>query len=194
MRFSEPISRGSLFDARLPHCIVKVRHGAQQPAPAVGTDMKTGKVEVLAAGFEGKQFNGPNDVTIDAKGRLYFTDRSRFRVSGSRETEECAPACRRYIVWTRTGRSSAPRTPDTESPNGLVISPDDKTFYLIEAHKTEGGARAIRCLHPAGGWTGAPKMRVHYNFYPGRSADGGPSIAQGNLYAAAGLHRRRGRA
>ena len=35
-------------------------------------------------------------------------------------------------------------------------------------------------------------MRVFHNFYPGRSADGLCIDSQGNLYAAAGLHCRRG--
>ena len=35
-------------------------------------------------------------------------------------------------------------------------------------------------------------MRVHHNFYPGRSADGISIDVQGNVYAAAGLNRRRG--
>jgi gluconolactonase len=34
-------------------------------------------------------------------------------------------------------------------------------------------------------------MRVFHNFYPGRSADGICIDTKGNLYAAAGLHRRR---
>ena len=37
------------------------------------TDLKTGKVEVLADSYEGRPLIGPNDVTIDDKGRLYFT-------------------------------------------------------------------------------------------------------------------------
>jgi len=37
-------------------------------------------------------------------------------------------------------------------------------------------------------------MRVHYNFYPGRSADGMSVDVQGNLYASAGMHRTRGTA
>jgi gluconolactonase len=73
----------------------------------------------------------------------------------------------------------------------LVISPDDKTFYLIEANKIEGGTRAIRAydLSPEGALS---DRRVLYNFYPGRSADGMAIDAEGNIYAAAGLHRRRG--
>src|SRR5918999_940617 len=38
------------------------------------TDLRTGRIEVLADNYQGKPFVGPNDVTIDSKGRLYFTD------------------------------------------------------------------------------------------------------------------------
>ena len=38
------------------------------------TDLKTGKMEILATKFQGKPLQGPNDVTMDGKGRLYFTD------------------------------------------------------------------------------------------------------------------------
>ena len=38
------------------------------------TDMKTGKSEILAALFEGRPLNSPNDITIDLKGRIYFSD------------------------------------------------------------------------------------------------------------------------
>ena len=34
-----------------------------------------------------------------------------------------------------------------------------------------------------------PNMQVHYNFYPGRSADGMSIDTQGNLYASAGLNQ-----
>jgi len=72
-----------------------------------------------------------------------------------------------------------------------VISPDDKTFYLIEAHPDEGHARMIRAydLQPDGSVT---NMRVFHDFYPGRSGDGMTIDSEGNLYVAAGLNRRRG--
>jgi gluconolactonase len=35
-------------------------------------------------------------------------------------------------------------------------------------------------------------MRVHYNFYPGRSGDGMSIDVDGNLYVSAGLHALRG--
>ena len=35
---------------------------------------KDGSVRVLADRWQGKRFNQPNDLTIDSKGRIYFTD------------------------------------------------------------------------------------------------------------------------
>ena len=185
-------SNGLLFDpeGRLIAC---EGSDAERNAPRLTrTDMKTGKVETLATGFEGKQFNGPNDVTVDSKGRLYFTDPAPDSVSQAPAKPKNAtgiPAVYRVDPDGKIERILA--APDTEWPNGIVISPDDKTLYLIEAHKTEGGTRAIRAydLSPGGA---VSNRRVLYNFYPGRSADGMAIDQQGNLYAAAGLHRRRG--
>src|SRR4051812_46683158 len=57
--------------------------------------------------------------------------------------------------------------------------------------QTEGGTRAIRAYDLSTGGT-VSNRRVLYDFYPGRRADGMAIDQQGNLYAAAGLHRRRG--
>src|SRR5262245_42433063 len=35
---------------------------------------KDGRLTVLADSYEGKRFNQPNDLTIDAQGRIYFSD------------------------------------------------------------------------------------------------------------------------
>src|SRR5262249_41385261 len=35
---------------------------------------KDGTVRVLADRWQGKRFNSPNDLTVDTKGRVYFTD------------------------------------------------------------------------------------------------------------------------
>ena len=139
------------------------------------TDLKTGKVEILAEKYEGKPLVGPNDVTIDSKGHLYFTD-----FNGAAVYRIDAPGKLTRIL----------NAPDIQRPNGIQISPDDRTLYLVEANGAEGGARMIRAydLLPDGT---VRNMRVHYNFYPGRSADGMSIDTQGNLYASAGMHRTR---
>jgi gluconolactonase len=115
-------------------------------------------------------------VTIDSKGRLYFTDLTGgavYRLDGPGK-----------IVRILT-------TPEIQRPNGIQISPDDSTLYLIEANGAQGGARMIRAydLRPDGTVT---NMRVHYNFSPGRSADGMSIDSEGNLYASAGMGQLRG--
>jgi gluconolactonase len=167
-------SNGLLFDS-------KGRLIACERTRLTRTDVKSGKVDVIAADFEGKPFNGPNDVTVDSKGRLYFTDPA--------PDAKGVPAVYRLNPDGKLSRILT--APDTEWPNGIMISPDDKTLYLIEAHKIEGGTRAIRAydLSPEGA---VSNRRVLYDFYPGRSADGMAIDQEGNLYAAAGLHRRRG--
>jgi gluconolactonase len=40
----------------------------------VRTDMKTGRSVFLAANYNGRPFNSPNDLDIDREGRIYFTD------------------------------------------------------------------------------------------------------------------------
>jgi gluconolactonase len=140
------------------------------------TDLKTGKVEVLADAYQGKPLQGPNDVTIDGRGRLYFTDRGAtavYRIDGPGKLTRILAA------------------PDIKSPNGIQVSPDDRKLYLIEADPAKDGARMIRSydLQPDGS---VRNMKVHYNFYPGRSADGMSIDTQGNLYASAGLNQPRG--
>lgn len=140
------------------------------------TDLSTGALEVLADNYQGKPFVGPNDVTIDGKGRLYFTDLpggAVYRIDGPGQLARILAA------------------PDIQRPNGIQISPDDTTLYLVEANRAEGGARMIRAydLRPDGT---VGSMRVHYNFYPGRSADGMSIDTEGNLYASAGMNQLRG--
>ena len=142
------------------------------------TDLKTGKIEVLADTYDGKPLSGPNDVTIDAKGRLYVTDSD-------------GGAVYRIDAPGKVTRILA--RPDIQRPNGIQISPDDKILYVVEANGARDGARLIRRYDLLADGT-ARNMRVLYNFYPGRSADGISIDSRGNLYAAAGLHRTRGTA
>jgi gluconolactonase len=139
------------------------------------TDLKTGAIEILAEQYDGKPLAGPNDVTIDGKGRLYFTDFA-------------APAVYRIDAPGKLARILA--APDIQRPNGIQISPDDKTLYLVESNGAQGGARHIKAYDLAADGS-ARNPRILYDFYPGRSADGMSIDTQGNLYASAGLHRTR---
>ena len=148
--------------------------------PRVSTvDLKTGAYKVRADNFKGVPLNQPNDITMDSKGRMYFTDFPGANPVGV------------YRIDPDGSLSRVVAAPQIEKPNGVMISPDDKTLYLVEASQIERGARMIRAYDLQADGS-LKNMRVFHNFYPGRSADGLCIDSKGNLYAAAGLHRRRG--
>jgi gluconolactonase len=183
--FREYGASGLIFDdqGRLLAC----ERGPNRDRPGVTrTDVKTGKIEWLADRYQGKRFSGPNDLTIDAKGRVYFTDRPPMKPTPD---ETGINAVYRIDPDGSVARILA--EPAIERPNGIVISPDDKILYLIEAHIAKGGAKLVRAydLKPDGTVT---NMRVFHNFAPGRSGDGMTIDTQGNLYIAAGLNMPRG--
>lgn len=88
-------------------------------------DVKTGKKTVLADKYMGKKFNAPNDVAIDLKGRIYFTD-PRYLGDEKRELEH------RAVYRIEKDGSVVEITHDCAKPNGIAFSPDMKTLYVAD--------------------------------------------------------------
>lgn len=150
------------------------------------TNVETGEQEVLASAYEGKLLNQPNDVTYDSQGRLYFTDRPRVN-----PTPEQTGVHGVYRIDPDGSLHRLLTDPEIDKPNGIAISPDDSTLYLIEAHPDADKARMIRA-YDLGENGNLSNMRVFHDFYPGRSGDGMTIDASGNLWVAAGLNQTRG--
>ena len=148
-------------------------------------DMSSGEIEVLADEYNGFPFAAPNDLCLDSQGRIYFTSRP-----GVEDPEKGNPNAV-YRIDPDGNVAQLLKWPQVHMPNGIVISPDEKTLYLIEAHPDADHHRDIRAydLHEDGSLSGE---RVLIDFYPGRSGDGMCIDSEGNLYVAAGLHETRG--
>jgi gluconolactonase len=95
-------------------------------------DLKEGTSVVVAAKFGGKRFNSPNDLCVDLKGRIYFTDP---RYGGTEPRQLTTEA----VYRVEKDGSVIEITHDVEKPNGLALSPDQKTLYL--ADHNNGGNR-----------------------------------------------------
>ena len=174
-------ANGLLFDAewRLIAC-------EGDPARVTRTNMETGEVEVLADSYEGKRLHQPNDVTFDSKGRLYFSDRP-----GATIADDQTGVFAVYRIDPDGTIDQILASPEIDMPNGIAISPNDTTLYLIEAHPDADKARNIRAYDLAEDGT-VSNMRVFHDFYPGRSGDGMTIDSEGNLWVCAGLLRTRG--
>jgi gluconolactonase len=104
------------------------------------TDMKTGKTYILAGLFEGKPFNSPNDITLDEKGRIYFSDP---RYLGHEPIDQPVQAVYRIDTDGTVHRIIT----DAGKPNGVAVSPDQKTLYVVS---NENGTTGIGRLKTDG--------------------------------------------
>lgn len=147
--------------------------------------MKSGKVSTVADQFRGKGLQSPNDLDFDSQERIYFSSRT----NNPDLQKENARALYRVDPDGEIHQLLA--EPEIHMPNGVVVSPDEKTLYLIEAHAAAGHNRNILAFD-LGEDGSISNRRTCYSFYPGRSGDGMCIDAEGNLYVAAGLHKTRG--
>lgn len=148
-------------------------------------DMKSGKVSIVADQFEVKSLQSPNDLDFDAHGRIYFSSRTN---NPNLQKENVRSL---YRVDPDGEIHQLLAEPQIHMPNGVVISPDEKTLYLIEAHSGADHHRNILAFD-LGKDGSITNQRTHHDFYPGRSGDGMCIDVEGNLYVAAGLHNERG--
>lgn len=77
---------------------------------------------MLADNFEGKPFNRPNDLVADTRGNIYFTDSVPLGATG----EPAIPSALYQI--TADGKLLRIAT-DIARPNGVALSPDERTLY-----------------------------------------------------------------
>ncbi len=94
-----------------------------------------GRVTVLAKGYGGKDFNGPNDVWPRPQGGCYFTDPF---YGYPWWTHKTPPQGTRQVYFLAPGGTPRRVTEDLVQPNGIVGTTDGKTLFVadIDANKT----------------------------------------------------------
>jgi gluconolactonase len=119
--FREPGSNGLAQDAegRLILCQHSMRRIARLE--------KDGQETTLADNYEGKRFNSPNDLTIAKNGDVYFTDPPYGLAKG-----EKSPIKELTFsgVFRLSGGKATLLTDELRFPNGIALSPDEKTLYV----------------------------------------------------------------
>lgn len=93
-----------------------------------------GKMVTLADRVEGKKLNTPNDLAIDRKGRIWFTnpwnegniDPTERQELDNRSVLRADPQPDGSYTVTRV-------TFDTTQPNGILVSQDQSTLYVAES-------------------------------------------------------------
>ena len=159
-------ANGMRFDAkgRLLACC------GEDGARAVVRYEKDGKKTVLADRYNGKRLTAPNDLCIDRQGRVWFTDPCYGR--RPKDGQE------KYAVYRIDAEAGEPVVnkltriiDDVDTPNGIALSPDQKTLYVADnaaqgrpAHPGRLRHRGGRQLQASGGLTrlqGPARHRRH---------------------------------
>lgn len=174
-------ANGLAFDAQ--GRLIACEGGLNDQGRVTRRDLKTGQVQVLVDSYQGQPLGAPNDLTLDSKGRIYFT--SRLAGGNSKSVNSV------YRIDPDGSVERILAAPDIDMPNGIEITLDDRWLYLIES---DGRLNRSRCIRryalQSNGKVASGDILI--TFYPGRSGDGLCLDVHGNLYVAAGLHKTRG--
>lgn len=159
-------------------------------------DIKTGKNTTIADRYQGKRFNAPNDLVIDRRGRIYFTD-PRYLGHEPRELEV------RAVYRVDPSGQVHQIIRDVEKPNGIALSPDERTLYVADhnngtdqidpsAPPPEPGAMKVYAypLNEQGLVSGPRRVLVDFGKEAG--CDGMAVDAEGHIYLTVRSPRRPG--
>jgi len=160
----EPGANGLAFDAQ--GRLVLCQHGDRRISR-----LESGKFVPVVERFEGKRFNSPNDLVFGRDGALYFTDPPY----GLTKTFD-DPG--REIGWNGVYRLGPDGkltvlVKDLKAPNGIGLSPDDKTLYVGQSNPDQPVVMAYDLR--ADGTVGAG--RVFFDVTPVRKT--GPGLPDG---------------
>jgi gluconolactonase len=173
--FREPSGRanGMIFDSRGR---LIVAEGANiGGGRRVSITDRNGTVRTLADNYDNKRFNSPNDVAVDRDGRVYVSDP---RYVGDEP---------RFLTFEGVfliGPEGAvvPLITSALKPNGLALSPDEKTLYISD----NGTKRRVLIAAERGASGKVGRPRVIHDFGAGRGIDGMTVTTDGRIVAAAG--------
>jgi gluconolactonase len=88
--------------------------------------------ETVADKFDGKRFNSPNDLICDKAGNVYFTDPPYGMSVQSDDAAEKEMKVNGVYRVAKDGKVTL-LTSELRRPNGIALSPDEKTLYVAQS-------------------------------------------------------------
>jgi gluconolactonase len=137
---------------------------------------KDGSRTVLSAGYDGKRFNGPNDIAIKSDGAIYVTDNDfGMRGAGRSPQKELPDAI--WLIKDGQTRMVLDAKLLGGIPNGIALSPDGRYLYLSAGRQTMKRyvVRADDTLGPGTVFTQGPGI-----------TDGMKVDEEGDIFSASG--------
>jgi sugar lactone lactonase YvrE len=92
---------------------------------------KDGTIKTLAEIYDGKKFNSPNDACVRNDGTIFFTD-PEYGLEGRTKEQPCAG-----VYALKPDGTVKLLVSDFKGPNGIDLSPDQKTLYVNDSSASE---------------------------------------------------------
>ncbi len=151
-----------------------------------------GTIQILAETYSGMKFNQPNDMAIDSKNRVYFSDPCYGDRSGLEMKDNDGKIVEGVYRIDEDGAVTRVITHEVDRPNGLVVSADDQFLFVADNNNEEGGARKLwRFELREDGSVNHKSQRLIYDWGTTRGPDGMKLDRAGRLYVAGGLNTAR---
>jgi gluconolactonase len=125
-RGGEPGSNGLLMDSQ--GRLILCQHGDRRVARLD----QDGKFATLADRYMGKRFNSPNDGVFKSNGDLYFTDPPYGLLAQNKDRDKELDFNGVYRISASDGTVTL-LTKEMTFPNGIALSPDEKTLYVANS-------------------------------------------------------------
>ena len=122
----EPGSNGLLMDSQ--GRLILCQHGDRRVARLD----QDGKFTTLADQYMGKRFNSPNDGVFKSNGDLYFTDPPYGLIGQNKDRAKELEFNGVYRISASDGTVTL-ITKEMTFPNGIALSPDEKTLYVANS-------------------------------------------------------------
>jgi gluconolactonase len=176
-------ANGLLFDreGRLLACEPKRRR--------VTRTSRDGAVEVLTDSYDGQPYNQPNDLALDSKGRIYFSDACYGGPQNIRQRSADGRSIEGVYRIDAPGKvQRVLGNDDVERANGVLVSADDRFLFVADnCNDRHGGSRKLLRFALRDDGTIEPGSRkVLYEWGESRGPDGIKQDAEGRLYVAGG--------
>ena len=150
-----------------------------------------GSMTTIVDRVGGQRLNTPNDLAIDGKNRIWFTNPwNAVNVDASEAQEVDHKSVLRADPQPDGSWTCTRVTFDTTMPNGILVSPDQSTLYVAESDSDPGGIRELRGYPINDDGSLGPYAVLHTfgedHRGPQRGIDGMCFDSEGNIVATAG--------